>query len=75
MTAYNEYISEREMEKHDVKVISTSQKILTQESIEDMLVKFVIKTMSPITIVENEHFRNLLFSEFFSSLFGIYFHK
>lgn len=51
MTAYDEYIKEREMEKHDTKVISTSQKILTQGTIEDLLVKFVIKTMSPITIV------------------------
>lgn len=71
MPTYNEYINEREMEKNDTKVISTTQKILTQESIENMMLKFVVKTMSPISIVENEHFRNLLFSEFFCSLIYI----
>lgn len=63
------------MEKHDNKVISTSQKTLTQETIDDLLVKFVIKTMSPITIVENEHFRKLIFSEFFGSFVWYLFFK
>lgn len=53
------------MEKDSSKVMASSQRIITQESIDKTLVKFVIKSMSPISIVENIHFRELLLSEFF----------
>lgn len=53
------------MEKDSSKVMVSSERIITQESIDKSVVKFVIKSMSPVSIVENKHFRELLLSENF----------